>query len=335
MRRFDYVRASGVAEAIATHAQTADTVYLAGGTTLLDLMKLDVMRPARLVDIHKLPLDRIERLGDGRVRIGAMVTNTELARDDHVRAAYPVLSQALLSGASTQLRNKATTAGNILQRVRCGYFRDGISPCNKREPGSGCAAVGGLNRNVHAVLGGSDQCFAAHPSDMCVAMAAIGATVHVQGPNGARDINFADFHLLPGATPWKEHALEASEMITQVTLDAPLARSRSAYLKLRDRASYQFALASSAVIVVLDGNTIRDARVALGGVGTKPWRANDAEDVLRGKTATEAVFRKAAAAAMHGAKSYGQNGFKIALGQQAVVRNLTTLVADESNGRTA
>ncbi len=327
MRRFDYVRAGGVDEAIATRGQGTDTVYIAGGTTLLDLMKLDVMRPVRLVDIHKLPLDRIEWLPDGRVRIGAMVTNTELARDEHVSIAYPVLSQALLSGASTQLRNKATTGGNIMQRVRCGYFRDGVSPCNKREPGSGCAAIGGLNRNVHAVLGGSDQCIAAHPSDMCVAMAAIGATVQVQGPNGTREIDFLDFHLLPGSTPWKEHALEANELITHVTLDVPLARSRSAYLKLRDRASYQFALASSAAILVLDGNTIRDARVALGGVGTKPWRSKDAEAVLRGKPATVAVFREAAAVAMQGAKSYGQNGFKIALGQQAVVRNLTTLVA--------
>lgn len=327
MRRFEYIRAATVDAAVAARQQAADTVFLAGGTTLLDLMKLDVMRPVRLVDIHKLPLDRIEWLPDGRVRIGAMVTNTELARDEHVSIAYPVLSQALLSGASTQLRNKATTGGNIMQRVRCGYFRDGVSPCNKREPGSGCAAIGGLNRNVHAVLGGSDQCIAAHPSDMCVAMAAIGATVQVQGPNGTREIDFLDFHLLPGSTPWKEHALEANELITHVTLDVPLARSRSAYLKLRDRASYQFALASSAAILVLDGNTIRDARVALGGVGTKPWRSKDAEAVLRGKPATVAVFREAAAVAMQGAKSYGQNGFKIALGQQAVVRNLTTLVA--------
>jgi xanthine dehydrogenase YagS FAD-binding subunit len=327
MRNFDYQRAATVDDAIAAHAQTANTVFLAGGTTLLDLMKLDVMRPARVVDIHRLALDQIEVLPDGRVQVGAMVSNTELARNEIVSTRYPVLSQALLSGASTQLRNKATTAGNVMQRVRCGYFRDGVSPCNKREPGSGCAAIAGHNRNVHAVLGGSEQCIAAHPSDMCVAMAAIGAKVRVQGPNGTRDIDFVDFHLLPGATPWKEHALGDGEMITHVTLDAPLGGSRSAYLKLRDRASYQFALASSAVIVVLDGGTIREARIAMGGVGTKPWRAQNAEAALQGQPATVASFQHAAAVAMQGARSYGQNGFKIALGQQAIVRNLSTLVA--------
>jgi len=327
MRNFDYQRAATVDDAIAAHAQTANTVFLAGGTTLLDLMKLDVMRPARVVDIHRLALDQIEVLPDGRVQVGAMVSNTELARNEIVSTRYPVLSQALLSGASTQLRNKATTAGNVMQRVRCGYFRDGVSPCNKREPGSGCAAIAGHNRNVHAVLGGSEQCIAAHPSDMCVAMAAIGAKVRVQGPNGTRDIDFLDFHLLPGATPWKEHALGDGEMITHVTLDAPLGASRSAYLKLRDRASYQFALASSAVIVVLDGGTIREARIAMGGVGTKPWRAQNAEAALQGQPATVASFQHAAAVAMQGARSYGQNGFKIALGQQAIVRNLSTLVA--------
>ncbi|EUC20989.1 CO or xanthine dehydrogenase, FAD-binding subunit [Burkholderia sp. YR290] len=327
MRTFEFVRATSVGDAVTAHSQGAGTVFLAGGTTLLDLMKLDVMRPARLVDIHKLGLDGIEVLDDGRVRVGAMVTNTELARHEHIRRAYPVLSQALLSGASTQLRNKATTAGNLMQRVRCGYFRDGVSACNKREPGSGCAATGGQNRNVHAVLGGSDQCIAAHPSDMCVAMAAIGAKVHAQGPTGARDIDFLDLHRLPGNTPWKEHALNDSEMITHVTLDAPLAHGRSAYLKLRDRGSYQFALASSAAILVLDGATIREARLALGGVATKPWRALNAEAALKGQSASAQTFRRAAAIAFEDARSYGQNGFKIALGQQAVVRNLSSLVA--------
>ncbi|MDT6964103.1 MULTISPECIES: xanthine dehydrogenase family protein subunit M [unclassified Cupriavidus] len=327
MRNFEYARAADVEQAIALHARSADTVFLAGGTTLLDLMKLDVMRPAHVVDIHKLGLDQIEPLPDGRVRVGAMVSNTDLARHAHVARHYPVLSEAILSGASTQLRNKATTAGNVMQRVRCGYFRDGVSPCNKRAPGSGCAAIEGLNRNVHAVLGGSPQCIAAHPSDMCVAMVAIGATVHVQGPRGKRDIAFADFHLLPGDTPWKEHALEPDELITHVTLDAPMAGSRSAYLKLRDRTSYQFALASSAVIVAMDGGSVRDIRIALGGVTTKPWRAADAEAVLRGKPLTEASIRDAAAAALAGAQSYGQNGFKIPLGQQAVIRNLSRLMA--------
>jgi len=327
MRSFDYLRAPDAAQAIALHAQRSDTVFLAGGTMLLDLMKLDVMRPARLVDIRRLGFDRVDVLDDGRVRIGAMVTNTELARHPHVQTHYPALSQALLSGASTQLRNKATTAGNIMQRVRCGYFRDGLSACNKREPGSGCAAIDGLNRNVHAVLGGSPHCIAAHPSDLCVAMVAIGATIHAQGPNGERDIAFADFHLLPGDTPWREHALDANEMITHVTLDPPMPDSRSAYLKLRDRASYQFALASSAVVLAMDGDTIRDVRIALGGVSTKPWRAQPAEAILRGKPVSDGLIRDAAAAAMDGARSYGQNGFKIVLGQQAVARNLSTLLA--------
>ncbi|MCY1337461.1 putative xanthine dehydrogenase YagS FAD-binding subunit [compost metagenome] len=327
MRNFEYARAADIEQAITLYAHGSDTVFLAGGTTLLDLMKLDIMRPARVVDIHKLRLDQVEPLGDGRVRIGAMVSNTDLARHEHIRKHYPALSQALLSGASTQLRNKATTAGNVMQRVRCGYFRDGVSACNKRNPGSGCAAIEGLNRNVHAVLGGSPHCIAAHPSDMCVAMVAIGATIHLQGPKGKREMPFVDFHLLPGDTPWKEHALEAGEMITHITLDAPMPGSRSAYLKLRDRGSYQFALASSAVVAALDGNVVRDIRIALGGVTTKPWRAANAEAVMRGKPASEALFREAAAAAMAGAQSYGQNGFKLMLGQQAVMRNLSLLMA--------
>lgn len=326
MQNFKYIRAASIEEAISSVA-TPDTAFLAGGTTLLDLMKLNVMRPTAVVDIHKLGLSNIEALPDGRVRIGAMVSNADLAFDDHIRSHYPVLSQALLSGASTQLRNKATTAGNIMQRVRCGYFRDGISACNKRAPGSGCAAVGGQNRNVHAVLGGTEHCIAAHPSDMCVAMAAIGATIRLQGPSGTRDIDFGEFHLLPADTPWKEHALEGGEMITHVTLDAPIPNSRSAYLKLRDRASYQFALASCAAIVVLDGERISDVRLALGGVATKPWRAREAELALKGQPATMSSFEKAATLAFSGARSYGQNGFKIGLGQQAVVRNLTSLVA--------
>jgi xanthine dehydrogenase YagS FAD-binding subunit len=327
MRNFDYSRAHNAEQAVAAHAQHAQTVYLAGGTTLLDLMKLDIMRPARVVDIHKLALDRIEPLPDGRVRIGAMVSNTTLAQDATILSRYPVLSEALLSGATTQLRNKATTAGNVMQRVRCGYFRDGVSPCNKREPGTGCSAIGGHNRNVHAVLGTSQQCIAAHPSDMCVAMAAIGATLQVQGPKGKREIDFLDFHLLPGETPALEHALRANELITHVTLAAPIEGSKSGYLKLRDRASYQFALASSAVIVAVDQGVVRDARIAMGGVGTKPWRSKEAEAVLIGQPATEANFVRAAQAAFAGAIPYAHNAFKIPLGQQAIVRNLSTLTA--------
>lgn len=327
MRTFDYARAESAAQAVSSHAAPGQPFYLAGGTTLLDLVKLDVMQPDRLVDINHLALKHIEPLADGRVRIGALVSNTALASHALIRERYAVLSQAILAGASTQLRNKATTGGNVMQRVRCNYFRDGVSPCNKRQPGSGCAAIGGHNRSVHAVLGTSAHCIATHPSDMCVAMAAIGAQVTVQGANGVREIPFGDFHLLPGQTPWLEHALQPHELITHVTLDAPLANSRSAYLKLRDRDSYQFALASSAVIVVMDGRRITEARIALGGVGTKPWRALEAERALAGQKADIAVFTQVGERALQGARAYEHNGFKIPLGQQVVTRNLRDLTA--------
>ena len=321
MRNFAYQRADSVDAAVSAHAGQPSS-FIAGGTTLLDLVKLDVMQPERIVDVNDLPLYDIEELDDGRLKIGAMVTNTDLAYHERVKSDYAVLSEALLSGASTQLRNKATTGGNVMQRVRCAYFRDGVSPCNKREPGTGCSAIGGDNRSVHAVLGTSEQCIASHPSDMCVAMAAIGATVTVNGPNGEREIDFLDFHLLPGDTPEKEHALEADELITHVTLDAPVKGNKSHYLKLRDRASYQFALASAGVIVATDGETIREARIAMGGVGTKPWRARKAEQALVGQPANEASFKKAAEIAFEGATPYEHNAFKIPLGQQAVVRSL-------------
>ena len=321
MRNFAYQRADSVDTAVSAHAGQPSS-FIAGGTTLLDLVKLDVMQPERIVDVNDLPLYDIEELDDGRLKIGAMVTNTDLAYHERVKSDYAVLSEALLSGASTQLRNKATTGGNVMQRVRCAYFRDGVSPCNKREPGTGCSAIGGDNRSVHAVLGTSEQCIASHPSDMCVAMAAIGATVTVNGPNGEREIDFLDFHLLPGDTPEKEHALEADELITHVTLDAPIKGNKSHYLKLRDRASYQFALASAGVIVATEGETIREARIAMGGVGTKPWRARKAEQALVGQPANEASFKKAAEIAFEGATPYEHNAFKIPLGQQAVVRSL-------------
>ena len=236
-----------------------------------------------------------------------------------------------MAGASTQLRNKATTAGNVMQRVRCNYFRDGVSPCNKRQPGSGCAALVGLNRSVHAVLGTSDHCIASHPSDMCVAIAAIGAHVTLQNPQGqSREVNFADFHLLPGDTPWREHALEPHELITHVTLDAPLSASRSGYLKLRDRTSYQFALASSAIILVMDGPTVVEARIALGGVATKPWRAVEAEQQLIGQTLTAQLISQVAEVALKDARAYEHNAYKIPLGQQVIARNLRDLTAQES-----
>jgi xanthine dehydrogenase YagS FAD-binding subunit len=326
MREFHYRRADSVDNAIATHAGQASS-FVAGGTTLLDLVKLDVLQPAQLVDVNRLPLDQIESLDDRRLRVGAMVRNTALAYNPSVRRDHAVLSEALLQGASRQLRNRATTGGNIMQRVRCPYFRNGVSACNKREPGSGCAAIGGDNRSVHAVLGTSEHCIATHPSDMCVAMAAIGATIHVQGPNGRRDIDFLDFHRLPGSTPHIEHALEDDELITNVTLDAPIDNAQSSYIKLRDRSSYQFALASSAAIVALDGDTIREARLAMGGVGTKPWRAAEAEAALVGKPATNESFEYAAEIAMRDATPYKHNAFKIPLGHKAIVRSLREAVA--------
>ncbi len=327
MRTFDYARVDSVSQAVSSHSNGEQYAFLAGGTTLLDLVKLDVMRPEQVLDINRLPLNQVEQLPDGRLRVGALVSNTTLAHHPLVRANYWVLSQALLAGASTQLRNKATTAGNVMQRVRCNYFRDGISPCNKREPGSGCSAIEGHNRSVHAVLGTSEYCIASHPSDMCVAMAAIGATVTVQGPQGQREIRFADFHLLPADTPWKEHALQPHELITHITLDAPIKDNRSGYLKLRDRSSYQFALASSALIVAMDGNRIRDARIAMGGVATKPWRAMDAEQRLIGQKASMEIFVQASEAAFREAHAYRHNAYKIPLGQQAIIRNLRDLTA--------
>lgn len=327
MRHFDYSRADSIDQAVATCSQAAAASFLAGGTNLLDMVKIDIMRPELMIDVNRLGLDEVEELDDGRLRIGTLVTNSALARHPRVMSDYTVLSEALLSGASTQLRNKATTGGNMMQRVRCSYFRDGVSACNKRDPGSGCSAIDGYNRSVHAVLGTSDQCIASHPSDMCVAMAAIGATVNVIGPDGEREIDFLDFHRIPGDKPWEEFALKPDELITHVTLDAPIQDASSTYLKLRDRSSYQFALASSAAILALDGHTIRDARLAMGGVATKPWRAKKAENALKGQPATRESFEQAARIAMQGARGYKHNAFKIPLGQQAIVRALTNLTA--------
>ncbi|RJS95245.1 xanthine dehydrogenase family protein subunit M [Salinisphaera sp. Q1T1-3] len=331
MRDFSYTQAGSVGAAVKAHAQGQDAAYIAGGTTLLDLAKLEVMRPGHLVDVRKTGLDQVERTSDGRLRIGTNVTNTDLAYHPLVQEHYPVLSEAILAGAATGIRNKATTGGNIMQRCRCSYFRDNVSPCNKREPGSGCSAIGGKSRAVFAVLGVSDHCIVAHPSDMCVAMAAIGGYVTVNGPQGERDIDFLDFHLLPGDTPAQEHALEPGEMITHVTLDAPLQGAGSHYLKLRDRASYQFALASAGVIVATDGNTIRDARIALGGVGTKPWRAADAEKALIGQPASEDTFARVAEIAFKGARPTESNAFKVPLGKQAIVRALTTVTGPQAS----
>lgn len=311
-----------------TQAKTVDAAalepggrFVAGGTTLIDLMKLDVETPKQVVDINLLPLDRIEASADGGVKIGALVRNTDLANDADVKERYAVLSQALLSGASQQLRNMATTGGNLLQRTRCYYFRDTNYPCNKRQPGSGCSAIDGFNR-IHAVLGGSENCVATHPSDMAVAMMALEATVHTRAAKGERAIALNDFYLVPGSTPDRENVLEPGELITYVTLPKPAVGTKSYYLKLRDRAQYEFALASAAVVVSVDGGRVRRIRIALGGVGTKPWRSREAEVALEGKSADEQNFRLAADAAMRDAKPLRYNGFKIELGKRALVRAL-------------
>jgi xanthine dehydrogenase YagS FAD-binding subunit len=317
MQGFRYSQARSVESA----ARSGGT-FIAGGTTLVDLMKLSVLEPQQLVDINALPLSQVEEEKGGGLRIGAMVRNSDLANHPAVKARYAVLSEALLSGASPQLRNMATTGGNLLQRTRCYYFRDTNYACNKRKPGSGCSAIDGYNR-IHAVLGGSEHCVATHPSDMAVAMMALEAVVHTRGSKGERQVALNEFYLEPGSTPDKENVLAPGELITYVTLPSVAEGTRSHYLKLRDRQQYEFALASAAVVVRMSGDQIAQARIALGGVATKPWRSREAERVLEGQAATEANFRKAAETAMDGAKPLKDNGFKIELAKRAIVRALT------------
>jgi len=329
MHTFEFVRPDSPAAAVTVAAQSktaqqgAEVRFLAGGTTLLDLMKLNVETPAKLVDINRLPLDKVERTPDGGVKIGATVRNSDLAYHPVIQRDYAVLSQALLAGASAQLRNMATTAGNLLQRTRCMYFRDTAMPCNKREPGTGCPAIAGSNRTL-AVLGTSEHCIATNPSDMNVAMAALEATVHVQGPKGTRAVSIGDFHLLPGGTPQRETVLEPGDLVTHVTLPPPIAGSNQVYLKLRDRASYEFALASAAVVITVAGGMMTRARVALGGVGTKPWRSPEAESALVGQIANATSFRHAADAAMRGATPQSENAFKIELAKRCLTHALHT-----------
>ncbi len=331
MKTFEFIRPANSAAAITTAAQAktaqqgAEVRYIAGGTTLLDLMKLNVETPGRLLDINRLPLDKIETTADGGLKIGATVRNSDLAHHAMVRRDYAVLSQAILAGASTQLRNMATTAGNLLQRTRCAYFRDTAMPSNKREPGTGCPAITGSNRTL-AVLGTSEHCIATNPSDMCIAMAALEAIIHVQGPKGSRAIPFGDFHLLPGNTPHRETVLEPGDLITHVTLPAPIKGSKQLYLKLRDRASYEFALASAAVVISITGQNVTRARIALGGVGTKPWRSQEAEAVLVGQPANGTTFRRAAEAALRDAKPQSENGFKVELAKRCLTHALQMAV---------
>jgi len=321
MNNFTYTQPKSIDKAVALGGR-----FIAGGTTLVDLMKLGVETPPALVDVTELPLAEVASLDDGGLRIGAMVRNSDLANHPLVLERYPVLSQALLSGASPQLRNMATTGGNLLQRTRCPYFRDPTSgACNKREPGSGCAAMEGHNRMM-AVLGTSDSCIATHPSDMCVAMTALEASIHVRGAKGDRTIPIGEFYKLPGDTPHIENALQPGELITHVELP-PAKGTKQVYLKLRDRASYEFALASAAVVVRVEGGHIRSAQVAMGGVGTRPWRSHEAEAVLTGKTADAANFRLAAEVALAHAKPHAENGFKIELARRCVVRALKLATA--------
>jgi xanthine dehydrogenase YagS FAD-binding subunit len=329
MRPFSYARAADVDNAIAMVREHRDGAFLAGGTTEVDLVRQNVLRPGMLVDINDLPLNHVEDLPDGGLRIGALARMSDVAQVAGVVRRFPVISQALLLGASAQLRNMASMGGNLCQRVRCGYFRDATSPCNKRDPGSGCAALGGFNRG-HAILGTSDSCIATHPSDVAVALVAMDAVVQTRGPSGERAIPIDDFFLLPGDTPEREHPLEHGELITAIEVPATPAARRSVYLKFRDRESYEFALVSVAAAVHIQDGTITDVRLALGGVGTKPWRARRAEASLLGQPASEANFAEAARQELATAEPRPLNAFKVELAQRAIIRALATLTKGDA-----
>jgi xanthine dehydrogenase YagS FAD-binding subunit len=318
MQTFRYSQAKSVDVALEPGGK-----FVAGGTTLIDLMKLNVETPKSLLDINPLPLAQVEATPEGGLKIGALVRNSDLAHHPDVQARYAVLSEALLSGASPQLRNMATTGGNLLQRTRCYYFRDtAYTACNKRTPGSGCSAIDGFNR-IHAILGGSEHCVATNPSDMAVAMTALEATVHTRGAKGERAIPLNEFYLIPGTTPDRENVLEPSELITHVTLPKLAEGTKSYYIKLRDRAQYEFALASAAVVAEVSGGRVNKVRIALGGVGTKPWRSREAESLVEGKIVDGKNFRAAAEVALKGARPLRDNAFKVELAKRALVRALT------------
>jgi xanthine dehydrogenase YagS FAD-binding subunit len=326
VRPISYARATDVADAIATVSANPNSAYLAGGTTEIDLLRLNVVQPNGLVDINALPVDRIEDLPDGGLRIGALSRMSDVAEAPGVVARFPMIAQALVLGASPQLRHMASMGGNLLQRVRCSYFRDAVSPCNKRAPGTGCSALEGINRG-HAILGTSEHCIATHPSDVAVALVALDAVVHTDGPSGERAIPIDDFFLLPGDTPHLEHPLEHGELIVGIEVPAaPLART-SLYLKVRDRESYEFALASAAVAIRVSGGVIGDVRLALGGIATKPWRARRAEQILVGARAEHASYARAAREELAPARSRGLNAFKAELAQRTIVRALETAAA--------
>lgn len=322
---FDYRRAPDTRSAVATVSRRAHAEFLGAGTNLVDHMKLGVASPELLVDVTDLPLDRIEPLPDGGLRIGAMVRNSDMAANPEIRQRYPVVSAALLAGASGQLRNVATTGGNLMQRTRCEYFQDVTTPCNKRRPGSGCSALEGYNRD-HAILGASSQCVAVHPSDLAVALTVLDAVVHVEGPDGARTIPITGLHRLPGDEPDRDTVLEHGELITAVDLPALPMAARSAYRKVRDRASYAFALVSVAAAVDAVDGVIRDIRIAFGGVAHKPWRATRAEDSLRGVRATEDALHRAADAELADARPLRDNGFKIPMARNTLVATIRDLL---------
>lgn len=324
MINFDYVKVSSSKSAIDALNRDATSQFIAGGTNLVDLMKRGVTAPQKLIDITNLPLKNIEE-ENGIIRIGALALNSDVAEDELIMKKLPLLSMALKAGASPQLRNMATTGGNMMQRTRCPYFYDTTMPCNKRQPGSGCGALKGYNR-MHAIFGASENCIAVHPSDMCVALTALDATVIISSNKGERKIHFTDFHRLPGNTPEKDNNLQKGELITavEIPVNDSLAKN-SLYTKVRDRASYAFALVSVAAALDMDGNTIRNARLAMGGVAHKPWRLTTAENFLKGKNASEENFKKAATIAMKDAKGYGQNNFKLKMAPNTIVQTLKTV----------
>ncbi len=330
MNPFTYKRATDSAEAVREVAGNNNAKFLAGGTNLIDLMKMNVQQPDELVDINRLALKKIEKISTG-LRIGALASNSEVANDQRVRENFPVLSEALLAGASPQLRNMATVGGNLLQRTRCYYFMDTAFPCNKRVPGSGCPAIPGFNR-IHAILGASDKCIATHPSDMCVALAALDAVVRVEGSKGARQIPLTEFHRLAGETPQVDTNLQPDELIVAVDLPSNAFAKRSGYLKVRDRAQYAFALVSVAAALEIKNGRIEAARLALGGVAHKPWRALDAEKVLTGAQANAQTFKAAAEAAVKGAVPQKHNAFKIEMAKRAVARILDEVATRKQGG---
>jgi xanthine dehydrogenase YagS FAD-binding subunit len=333
MMNFSYLRAGSVAEAVHAIADDPTAKFIAGGTNLVDLMKYDVERPTRLIDVSRLPLKAIEETAAGGLRIGSLVSNTDVAYDPSVKRRYPLLASAILAGASPQLRNAATMGGNLLQRTRCPYFYDIETPCNKRQPGAGCSAIDGINRN-HAILGASERCIAIHPSDMCVALAALEAVLHVEGRDGTRTIPFAEFHRLPDDTPHIDANLSRDEIVVAVELPSEGFATNYTYLKLRDRLSYAFALVSVAAALRIEGGVVASARIALGGVAHKPWRNTDAEALLNGKPTTVDSFLPAANLIVREARAYQHNRFKIELARRAIMRALSQAAAGTPQSQT-